>query len=78
MWVGSLAWEDPLEDGMATHSRILAWRTMDRGAWQATVHRVAKSEACLKRLSTASNLIAQPQMALWLCSSCYPCFHAQT
>ena len=26
-WVGSLAWEDPLEDGMATHSRILAWRT---------------------------------------------------
>ena len=22
----SLAWEDPLEKGMATHSRILAWR----------------------------------------------------
>ena len=29
---------------MATHSGILAWRIpMDRGAWQATVHRVAKS-----------------------------------
>ena len=36
--------EDPLEEGMATHSSILAWRIpMDRGAWQATVHGVAKS-----------------------------------
>ena len=26
-WVPSLAWEDPLEEGMATHSSILAWRT---------------------------------------------------
>ena len=25
-WVGSLDWEDPLEKGKATHSRILAWR----------------------------------------------------
>ena len=25
-WVRSLGWEDPLEDGMATHSSILAWR----------------------------------------------------
>ena len=24
--VGSLGWEDPLEEGMATHSSILAWR----------------------------------------------------
>ena len=24
--VGSLGWKDPLEEGMATHSRILAWR----------------------------------------------------
>ena len=32
-WVGSLGWEDALEEGMATHSSILAWRiTMDRGA----------------------------------------------
>ena len=36
-----LGWEDPLEEGMATHSGILAWRIpMDRGAWQATVHGV--------------------------------------
>ena len=26
MWVQSLGWEDPLEEGMATHSNILAWR----------------------------------------------------
>ena len=43
-WVQSLAWEDPLEKGMTTHSSILAWRMhMDRGAWWATVHGVAKS-----------------------------------
>ena len=43
-WVRSLGWEDPLEEGMATHSSILAWRIpMDRGAWRATVHGVTKS-----------------------------------
>ena len=26
MWVQSLGWEDPLQEGMATHSSILAWR----------------------------------------------------
>ena len=26
MWVPSLAQEDPLEEGMATHSSVLAWR----------------------------------------------------
>ena len=25
-WVQSLGWKDPLEEGMATHSSILAWR----------------------------------------------------
>ena len=25
-WARSLDWEDPLEEGMATHSSILAWR----------------------------------------------------
>ena len=39
-----LGGEDPLEKEMATHSSILGWRIpMDRGAWQATVHRVANS-----------------------------------
>ena len=42
--VRSLGWEDPLEEGMAIHSSILAWRIpMDRGAWRATVHGVSKS-----------------------------------
>ena len=36
--------EDPLEEGMATHFNIVAWRIpMDRGTWWATVHRVIKS-----------------------------------
>ena len=36
-WVQSLGWEDPLEEGMATHSSVLSWRIpMNRGAWQAT------------------------------------------
>ena len=43
-WVQSLGSEDPLEEGMSTHSSILAWRiSMDRGAWRATVHGVTKS-----------------------------------
>jgi len=37
-WVQPLGWKDPLKEGMATHSSILAWRIpMDRVAWQATV-----------------------------------------
>ena len=43
-WVLSLGWEDPLEEGMATHSSMLAWRIpMDRGVWQATVRGVTDS-----------------------------------
>ena len=47
-WVLSLGWEDPLEEVMTTHSSILAWRIpMDRGAWWAAVHGVAKSQTGL-------------------------------
>jgi len=43
-WVLSLGWEKTLEEGMATHPSILAWRLpMDRGARRATVHGVTKS-----------------------------------
>ena len=39
----SLGQEDPLEKDMAIHSSI-AWRIpMDRGTWQATVHKVTKN-----------------------------------
>ena len=44
-WVQSLGWEDPLEEDVATHYSILAWRiSMNRGAWQATIHGVAKGQ----------------------------------
>ena len=47
-WVQSLGWEDPLENGAATHSSILVWRIpMGREAWQATVLGVAKSQTRL-------------------------------
>ena len=47
-WVRSLGWEDPPEKGMAAHSSILAWENpMDRGAWQAIVHGVTKSQILL-------------------------------
>ena len=37
-WVRSLGWEDHVEQEMATHSSIFAWRIpMEGGAWQATV-----------------------------------------
>ena len=44
IWVWSLGWKDPLEEGMATHSSIPAWRIpINRRAGQAMVHGVAKS-----------------------------------
>ena len=53
-WVRPLGREDPLEEGMATHSNILAWRIpIDRGAWQAKVQESDPTE----RLSTHSTYI---------------------
>ena len=44
-WIQSLGWEDLLDESMATHSSILAWKIpMDRGAWRATAHGVAKNQ----------------------------------
>ena len=44
-WVQSLDWEDPLEEGIANHSSILAWKIlMVREACWATVHGVEKSQ----------------------------------
>ena len=49
-WVQSLGWEDLLEEGMATHSSILAWRIpIHKGAWQATVQSVTKSQTLLEQ-----------------------------
>ena len=47
-WVRSLGWKDPLQEGMATYSSILAWRIpMDRGAWRATAHGIEKTQTQL-------------------------------
>ena len=52
MWIQSLGWEDPLEEGMATYSSILAWRiSMDRGSWWVTVHGVTKSQTQLSNFN---------------------------
>ena len=53
--VRSLGREEPLQEEMATHSSILVWKwqfswmeiSMDRGAWKAIVHRVAKNQTWL-------------------------------
>ena len=51
MRVRSLGQEDPLEEGVATHFSILAWRIpVDREAWGSRDHRVTKSRTQLKRL----------------------------
>ena len=54
MWVRTLGQEDegPLEEGMATPSNILAWRTLWTEEPGSLVHRVAKSQTPLKQLST--------------------------
>ena len=50
-WVQSLGWEDPLEECLATHSSILAWRIpMDRGALDC------KELDMTERLSTAQSI----------------------
>ena len=56
MWetqVRSLGGEDPLEEGMATHSSILAWRIpKDHVAWWATVYDHHKESNMTERLNT--------------------------
>ena len=46
-WVQSLGWEDPLEEGMATYSSILAWRSPWTEEPDRLVHGVAKSQTQL-------------------------------
>ena len=49
-WVRSLGWEDPLEEGMATHSSILAWGIpMDSGGLQCK----SCKESTIEQLSIA-------------------------
>ena len=48
----SLGVEDPLEEGLATHSSILTWRIPWTEEPGGTVHRIAQSQTRLKGLST--------------------------
>ena len=57
MRVCSLGWEDSLEESMGTHSRILAWEILDRGAWWATIHRATKSWTQLKQLNMHARVL---------------------
>ena len=57
-WVRFLGWEDPLEEGIATHSSILACRIpVDRRAWRATIHEVTKSRTGLRTEHSAYSLL---------------------
>ena len=47
-WVQSLDWEDPLEEGMATHSSIFAWRI----PWTEDSGRLSWSPQCCKESDT--------------------------
>ena len=69
MQVGSLGWEDPLEKEMATHSSILAWRTLwteePGGLPSMGLHRVRhdwSDLACMhaleKEMATCSSILA--------------------
>ena len=82
--VRSLGWEDPLEERMATHSSILPWRIpMDRGAWRATVHGVAKSQTRLsdyvqQRLGTVLSLSHLILEFIGSCFMSFPVLHSPT
>ena len=66
-WVRPLGWEDPLKEGMATHSGILAWRiSRNRGAWQATVHGVARV-GYTKLLCTEHTLLSHKKECILAC-----------
>ena len=78
-WVWSMGRGDALEDGMATHSSILAWKIpMDKWAWRTTVHRVTKTQTWLKCFSTQTHtsmcvcLVTQLCPTLWDPMDCSP------
>ena len=73
-WVPSQGWEDPLEEGMAAHSSILAWRIpVDRGTWRATVLRAAKRRTQLSDLqrSTHGQIVYEMNLAKRETTKCY-------
>ena len=51
-WVQSLDWEDPLKEGMATHSSILAWR-------------ISRTEEPGRLLSLGLQRVRQKRLSMW-------------
>ena len=75
-WGQSLGWEDPLEEGMTTHSSILAWRIpMDCSLPGSSVHGATKSDLSTqlstKQLSTQHSTLVVAVLVL-----CAPIGHA--
>ena len=85
-WVRSLGWEDPLEEGMATHSRILAWRIPwteePTGLQSMGSQRVEQDWACTHislHLSHGFPLLPRSNPTYWPCgvsSLLAPCISA--
>ena len=73
--VQSLDWADPLEEGMATHSSILAWRILWReepGGWQSTLSQTVRhdwahkhSTAQWQKLKITSELLLRDIMRIF-------------
>ena len=67
MWE-TLGWEDPLEEAMATHSSILAWRvpwTEEPGSLQSTVHRVTELDTTEAIECTHTHKTKSVYIAYW-------------
>ena len=65
IWVRFLGWEDPLEDGMATHSSTLAWRipwTEEAGRLQSIGRKESDTTEATEH--SFSELLASPQSLL--------------
>ena len=62
----SLDWEDPLEEEILPTPGFLPGEPRGRGAWWATVHRVAKSQKQLKRLSPHTDPVMVRICVCWL------------
>ena len=66
-WVQSLGWEDPLKEGMATHSSTLAWKIpMDRGAWRAAIYGITESQTRLTQLSSSGRASRAARFVVWV------------
>ena len=57
--------EDSLEKGMATHQYSCLENSMNRGAWQATVHGVAKELDMSERLTLSLLLACEMSTIVW-------------